>query len=44
MDTWATFILSKIQEIEREQGYLHLAQTDADEKHKIASPVMNWRL
>jgi site-specific recombinase XerD len=24
--------------------YLHLAQTDADEKHKIASPVMNWRL
>ncbi len=24
--------------------YLMLAQTDADAKHKIASPVMNWRL
>jgi hypothetical protein len=26
------------------QRYLALAQTDADETHKHASPVMNWKL
>jgi len=24
--------------------YLALAQSDADANHKVASPVMNWRL